>query len=164
MHQDLSQLQNYLTSGTATSNSITTQTIKASYLNATQGIASITLTTNTITTNGTSVYIKKGSIHIQTSNAMNMTNLRTTQTILYNEVFVDIMRNTTGNIIVGSCSGPTGWTDTCKFEPTGNGYFVGTLTTVGDITSTFGNITSYIGKSMGNHQRAKYNNYRYINW
>ncbi|MFM7982073.1 MAG: hypothetical protein ACKPKO_22415, partial [Candidatus Fonsibacter sp.] len=60
-------------------------------------------------------------------------------------MFVDSLLKTSGDIIVGSYSGPTGWTDKCKFEPTGNGSFAGTLTTVGDMTSTFGHITSYIG-------------------
>ncbi|MFM7980129.1 MAG: hypothetical protein ACKPKO_12515, partial [Candidatus Fonsibacter sp.] len=58
---------------------------------------------------------------------MNMIDMSPTQTILYNEVFVDSLLKTNGNIIVGSLSGPTGWTDTCKFEPTGNGYCVGTV-------------------------------------
>ncbi|MFM7984588.1 MAG: hypothetical protein ACKPKO_35210, partial [Candidatus Fonsibacter sp.] len=53
----------YSTRETAILTSITAQTINTSYLNATQGIASITLTTNTITTNGTSLYIKKCSNH-----------------------------------------------------------------------------------------------------
>ncbi|MFM7990341.1 MAG: hypothetical protein ACKPKO_64600, partial [Candidatus Fonsibacter sp.] len=73
-------------------------------------------------------------------------------------------------------SGPTGWTDTCKFEPTGNGYFVGTLTTVGDITSTFVKHNVNYWKcisireftviqwkhhsTIGNHQRTKC----IINW
>ncbi|MFM7982610.1 MAG: hypothetical protein ACKPKO_25135, partial [Candidatus Fonsibacter sp.] len=50
-----------------------------------------------------------------------------TQTILYNEVYVDSLLNANGNIIVGSYSGPTGWTDKCKFEPTSDGYFDGTV-------------------------------------
>ena len=58
---------------------------------------------------------------------MNMIDLSPTQTILYNEVLVDSLLKTNGNIIVGSYSGPTGWTDKCKFEPTGNGYFDGTV-------------------------------------
>ncbi|MFM7982427.1 MAG: hypothetical protein ACKPKO_24210, partial [Candidatus Fonsibacter sp.] len=114
MHQDISK------SGTATLTSITAQTINTSYPNATQGIVSNTLTTNTITTNGTSLYIKKDSSQIQASNAMNMIHLSPTQTILYNEVYVDNLLQTEGNIIVGSVSGPTGWTDKCKIEPTGN--------------------------------------------
>ncbi|MFM7977871.1 MAG: hypothetical protein ACKPKO_01035 [Candidatus Fonsibacter sp.] len=57
---------------------------------------------------------------------MNMIDLSPIRTILYNEVFVDSLVKTNGNIIVGSYSGPTGWTDTCKFEPTGNGYFART--------------------------------------
>ncbi|MFM7985619.1 MAG: hypothetical protein ACKPKO_40535 [Candidatus Fonsibacter sp.] len=65
---------------------------------------------------------------------MNMMDLSPTQTILYNKVFVDSLLKNNGSIIVGSYSGRTGWTDTCKLEPTGNGYFVGTLTTVGEIT------------------------------
>ncbi|MFM7989221.1 MAG: hypothetical protein ACKPKO_58895, partial [Candidatus Fonsibacter sp.] len=92
----------YSTTGTAALTSITAQTINTSYLNATQGIVSNTLTTNTITTNGTSLYIKKDSIQIQASNAMNMINLSPTQTIMYNEVFVDSLLKTNGNIIVGS--------------------------------------------------------------
>ncbi|MFM7982560.1 MAG: hypothetical protein ACKPKO_24885, partial [Candidatus Fonsibacter sp.] len=107
---------------------------------------------------------------------MNTIDLSPTQTILYNEVYAYSLLKTEGNIIVGSVSGLAGWTDKCKFEPTGNGYFAGTLTTVGDITSNTGNITSSIGKyisireyrviqrkhhsTMGNHQRAKCN----INW
>ncbi|MFM7978715.1 MAG: hypothetical protein ACKPKO_05315 [Candidatus Fonsibacter sp.] len=65
-------------------------------------IASSTVTTNTITTNGTSLYIKKDSIQIQASNVMNMIELSPTQTVLYNEVFVNSMLETDGNIIVGS--------------------------------------------------------------
>ncbi|MFM7988947.1 MAG: hypothetical protein ACKPKO_57505, partial [Candidatus Fonsibacter sp.] len=100
---------------------------------------------------------------------MNMIDLSPTQTVLYNEVYVDSLLKTDGNIIVGSFPGPTGWTDKCKFEPTGNGYVAGTLTTVGGITSTFGNINIIYWKcinirecrviqrkhhsTMGNHQR-----------
>ncbi|MFM7986081.1 MAG: hypothetical protein ACKPKO_42885, partial [Candidatus Fonsibacter sp.] len=80
---------NYLTSVTATLNAIIAQTINTSYHNVAQGIASSTLTTNAITTNETIVYIKKDSIQIQASNAMNMIDLSPTQTILYNEVLVD---------------------------------------------------------------------------
>ncbi|MFM7978334.1 MAG: hypothetical protein ACKPKO_03380, partial [Candidatus Fonsibacter sp.] len=38
-----------------------------------------------LSTNGTSLYIKKDSIHIQASSAMNMIDLSPTQTILYNK-------------------------------------------------------------------------------
>ncbi|MFM7980549.1 MAG: hypothetical protein ACKPKO_14650, partial [Candidatus Fonsibacter sp.] len=58
---------------------------------------------------------------------MNMIDLSPTQTCLYNEVYVDSLLKTDGNIIVGSFSGPTGWTDKCKFEPSGNGYFAGAV-------------------------------------
>ncbi|MFM7982895.1 MAG: hypothetical protein ACKPKO_26585, partial [Candidatus Fonsibacter sp.] len=92
----------YSTSGTAALTTITAQTINTSYLNATQGIVSNTLTTNTITTNGTSLYIKKDSIQIQASNAMNMIDLSPTETILYNDVIIDTLLKTAGNIIVGS--------------------------------------------------------------
>ncbi|MFM7988132.1 MAG: hypothetical protein ACKPKO_53350, partial [Candidatus Fonsibacter sp.] len=130
---------NYYTNTTATLSSITAQTINTSDINTTRGFASITLATNTITTNGTSLYIKKVSIQIQASNAMNMIDLSPTQTILYNEVFVDSLLKTNGNIIVGLYSGPTGWTGTCKLEPTGTGYFAGTLTIVGGIHVNFWN-------------------------
>ncbi|MFM7988693.1 MAG: hypothetical protein ACKPKO_56210, partial [Candidatus Fonsibacter sp.] len=62
---------------------------------------------------------------------MNMIDLSPTQRILYNEVLVDSLLKTNGNIIVGSCSGPTGWSFNCKFEPTGYGCFAGTLAIVG---------------------------------
>ncbi|MFM7982546.1 MAG: hypothetical protein ACKPKO_24810 [Candidatus Fonsibacter sp.] len=75
---------------------------------------------------------------------MDMIHLIPTQTILYNKVYVDSLLKTEGNIIVCSVSRHTGWADKCKFEPTSNGYFDGTLTTVGDITSTTGNITSSV--------------------
>ena len=42
-------------------------------------------------------------------------------------MLVDSLLKTNGNIIEGSYSGPTGWTDKCKFEPTGDGYFDGTV-------------------------------------
>ncbi|MFM7989313.1 MAG: hypothetical protein ACKPKO_59365 [Candidatus Fonsibacter sp.] len=42
-------------------------------------------------------------------------------------MFLYSLLKTNGNIIVGSYSGPTGWADKCKFEPTGNGDFVGTV-------------------------------------
>ncbi|MFM7990539.1 MAG: hypothetical protein ACKPKO_65590, partial [Candidatus Fonsibacter sp.] len=86
-----------------------------------------------------------------------MIDLSPTQTILYNEVLVDSLLKTNGNIIVGSYSGPTGWTDTFKFEPTGNGCFAGALTTVGDITSTPGNITSNIGNISAYGNVESYN-------
>ncbi|MFM7978246.1 MAG: hypothetical protein ACKPKO_02930 [Candidatus Fonsibacter sp.] len=54
---------------------------------------------------------------------MTSIDLSPTQTTLYNEVYVNSMLKTEWTIIVGSVSGPTGWTDKCKFEPTGNGYF-----------------------------------------
>ncbi|MFM7989517.1 MAG: hypothetical protein ACKPKO_60405, partial [Candidatus Fonsibacter sp.] len=62
-----------------------------------------------------------------------------------------------GNIIVGSYSGPTGWTDKCKFEPTGNGYFAGAVTSVGNITSNTGNITSSIGNISAYGNIESYN-------
>ncbi|MFM7990199.1 MAG: hypothetical protein ACKPKO_63875, partial [Candidatus Fonsibacter sp.] len=49
------------------------------------------------------------------------------------------------------------WADKCKFEPTGNGAFVGTLTTVGDITPTTGNITASIGNIAAYGNIESYN-------
>ncbi|MFM7987806.1 MAG: hypothetical protein ACKPKO_51690, partial [Candidatus Fonsibacter sp.] len=95
---------------------------------------------------------------------MNMIDLSPTQTIIYNEVYVDSLLKTEGNIIVGSFSGPTGWTDKCKFEPTSNGYFAGTLTTVGDITSNTGNITSYIGNISAYGNIESYNGHITAPW
>ncbi|MFM7979613.1 MAG: hypothetical protein ACKPKO_09890, partial [Candidatus Fonsibacter sp.] len=47
--------------------------------------------------------------------------------------------------------------DKCEFEPTGNGYFAGTLTTVGNITSNTGNITSNIGNISAYGNVESYN-------
>ncbi|MFM7988037.1 MAG: hypothetical protein ACKPKO_52860, partial [Candidatus Fonsibacter sp.] len=55
---------------------------KQNAITSTTSITANTLTINTITTNGTSLYIKKDSIQIQASNAMNMIDLSPTQTIL----------------------------------------------------------------------------------
>ncbi len=94
---------------------------------------------------------------MQASNAMNMIDLSPTQTVLYNEVFVDSLLKTNGNIIVGLYSGPTGWTDKCKFDPTGNGYFDGTVRckdglNVGDLATSPPNCTISSSGAYHNQQ------------
>ncbi|MFM7989294.1 MAG: hypothetical protein ACKPKO_59270, partial [Candidatus Fonsibacter sp.] len=84
---------------------------KQNAITSTTSINANTLTINTITTNGNILHIKKDSIQIQASNAMNMIDLSPTETVLYNDVIIDTLLKTNGNIIVGSYSGPTSWTD-----------------------------------------------------
>ncbi|MFM7980681.1 MAG: hypothetical protein ACKPKO_15315, partial [Candidatus Fonsibacter sp.] len=69
-----------------------------------------------------------------------MIELTPSQTILYNEVYIDTGLTTDGNIIVGSYTGPIGWTDKFTIAPTGN------ITTVGGISAGLtGNITGKNG-------------------
>ena len=88
---------------------------------------------------------------------MNIIDLSPTQTVLYSEVYVDSLFKTNGHIIVEAWSGDATWTDKCRFEPTGNGYFAGALTVVGDIASTFGNTTSSIGNVFAYGNLQSYN-------
>jgi len=86
-------------------------------------------------------FLKKSDIiQLKTATLMNIIELTPTQTMLYNEVYTDIVLNTVGHIIVGSYTvGPTGWTDKCTSAPTGN------ITTVRYISAgSTGNITCKI--------------------
>ncbi|MFM7982570.1 MAG: hypothetical protein ACKPKO_24935, partial [Candidatus Fonsibacter sp.] len=70
---------------------------------------------------------------------------------IYDVMFpkVDVMSLTVVN--VPAKEPLPGWLELTLVCPTGNGSFAGTLTNVGDITSTTGNITSYIGNKIYQH-------------
>ena len=122
-----------------------------------------TLTVNTLTTSRATLNVKSDLVQFQGTNNTAYMNTSPTGISAYTDLYVDATINCKRGISVQQQIGISTWAGKCDIsnhgyiQSEGNGSFTGTLSAVGDITSSTGNITSSIGNVSAYGNLQSYN-------